>query len=78
MVTHRKPPRMFHPTNWRYGCRAVPATRGTYVRTIGTKRASTIARPPYFRKKSSVWVRYLVFRNRASSEKNRRPNLWPR
>ena len=44
--------------------RAIPATNGTQVRTIGTKRASTSVMEPCRAKNSSVRLRYSTLRNR--------------
>ena len=56
----------------------MPATTGANVRTIGTKRASTIVLAPCWSKKSSVRSMYSRLNNLESGRRNRRgPVFWP-
>ena len=53
---------------------AAPATNGTNVRTIGTKRPRMIALPPYCSKKACARSRYSLFSSRKVPAEDARPD----
>src|SRR5712671_2455038 len=60
-VTHDTAPTMLYSTKEAVVICAAPATNGTNVRTIGTKRPRMTAFPPYCSKKACARSRYCVF-----------------
>lgn len=57
------PPTMLYVRNVRYFIRPAPATMGANVRTIGTKRARTIALGPYFSMNSWAFSRFSCLKS---------------
>src|SRR5439155_8772029 len=63
-VTHDAAPTMLYSTNGVVVICAAPATNGTNVRTIGTKRPRMTAFPPYCSKKVCARSRCCLFSKR--------------
>ncbi len=57
------PPMTLYVMNVRYLMRPAPATMGAKVRTMGTKRARTIALGPYFSMKSWAFSKFSCLKS---------------
>ena len=72
------PPITFQRTKVRYRMFPTPATTGVKVRTMGTNRAMTIVREPYWSKNSCARSTLACLKNRESGRWNRAgPTRWP-